>query len=161
MVGPNAKGLSSDAAAVLTPVVPGSDLNKLGQPPVPSLGYDIYYDKWRYYFNYTLPHGFFSRSPMELAGRFADVYFPLSGFIVHMCYTSPIQAATQHPRPMLPTSTTTLVVMCCLESTGSLRSCQAPCPFEVCVCSCSCCAMILQLGPCNKVPKPLRHDVLL
>lgn len=56
MFGRDAKGLPNDTVAVLTSVVAGEDLNKLGWGV---------YDGFVHYVNLTLPHGFFSRSPVE------------------------------------------------------------------------------------------------
>lgn len=119
MVGPNARGLPNDTAAALTSVVAGSDLNTLGQPPVQSLGYEMYDDNWRYYFNHTLPYGFFSRSPMEWTGRFSISHLPLFWLhhqqAIHKPYTS-----GNPTHKTIVTSRTIFVLMCCIESARSL-----------------------------------------
>lgn len=67
MIGPNAKGLSNDTVATLTPFVLGQDLLALGQPPWAQWAAQsllTYEEDRMYYWNQSLPHGFFSRSPL-------------------------------------------------------------------------------------------------
>lgn len=99
MFGSNAKGLPNDTAAVLTPFVVGQDMHTLGQPakgqsPV------VCDDNWRhdrpYYFNHTLPYGFFSRSPIEpVTGWLFALSLSLSGFFIIYLYSRCSQALRQ------------------------------------------------------------------
>lgn len=88
MFGSNAKGLSNDTAAVATPVVLGQDIHKMGQP---AKGQRLLYDaNWRndvrYYWNHTLPYGFFSRSPVEpVTGGLLALSLPISDCFVMHC----------------------------------------------------------------------------
>lgn len=63
MFGADAKGLPNDSAPVLTIVAYGGELNLLGQKPLHDQpqGFD---ENMGYVWNQTLPHGFFSRSPL-------------------------------------------------------------------------------------------------
>lgn len=84
MIGPDAKGLANDTVATLTPFVLGQDLRALGQPPwvqwAAQSSY-TYEDDRMYYWNQSLPHGFFSRSPLgQVTGSLStDVLPPLHG----------------------------------------------------------------------------------
>ena len=67
MVGPDAKGLPNDTVATLTPFVLGQDLKAMGQPPWSQWARQeqlTYEEDCMYYWNQSLPYGFFSRSPM-------------------------------------------------------------------------------------------------
>lgn len=85
MIGPNAKGLPNDTVATLAAVVLGRDLNVMGSP----WPYD---DDQGYFFNHTLPYGFFSRSPLERVTGRVSLASPLSGFIITPLGTSFVQA---------------------------------------------------------------------
>lgn len=91
MIGPDAKGLASDTVATLTPFVLGQDLRALGQPPwVQWAAQSLYaYEEDRmYYWNQSLPHGFFSRSPLgEVKGSLSTDALPPAWLKCHALYT--------------------------------------------------------------------------
>lgn len=99
MFGSKAKGLPNDTAAVLTPFVVGRDMHRTGQPEKgQSLVYD---DNWHhdrpYYFNHTLPYGFFSRSPVEpVTGWLSALPLSRSDCHIPVCYFHMCLPATQH-----------------------------------------------------------------
>lgn len=90
MIGPNAKGLSNDTVATLTPFVLGRDLLALGQPPWAQWAAQSLYtyeEDRMYYWNHSLPHGFFSRSPLgQVTGSLStELLLHLHGCSVVLC----------------------------------------------------------------------------
>ena len=80
MVGPDAKGLSNDTVATLTPFVLGQDLKAMGQLPWSQWAAQeqlTYQEDHMYYWNQSLPYGFFSRAPMA----------PVKGSVTSECLT--------------------------------------------------------------------------
>lgn len=80
MVGPDAKGLSNDTVATLTPFVLGQDLKAMGQLPWSQWAAQeqlTYQEDRMYYWNQSLPYGFFSRAPMA----------PVQGSVTSECLT--------------------------------------------------------------------------